>query len=201
MISVTTNLKVIVQAKLDQIRALKENPDAILRTVALAVLPEMKNRIHIEGKDSAGGQIGTYSNSYMAVRTGNYLNSKKTKTGEFKTKKGKGEAGKFTKGTNTKIFGTIVEETPKAGGNRPVYNRTADTKVIASLTRQMENDMTVLPSGRNYGIGYNNAENKKKSEYVEATYDKKIFTKLTKEERELSVKTAQDFLPEYLNNL
>ncbi len=198
MITVTTNISVIIKAKLDQIKALKDNPDPILRTVALAVLPEMKFRVHVDGKDSSGGQIGTYSPGYLKLRTGNYKNAEKFSKG---AKQGQNKnAGTFTE-ASIKLDKKTGVFSDKVGQDRPKYNRSADPKVILSLTRQMENDMTVVPSGNGYGIGYLNPDNFKKATYCEATYDKKILTKLTKEEKELAKKTATDFLPEYLKTL
>lgn len=191
MIEVTSNIEVVLKAKLAQIQELRNNPDAVLRTVALAVLPELRHRVHVEGKDSAGQQIGTYSPGYMVVRTGNYKDAAKFKRGEnagqYKTKKKAGEAGKFTKG-----------EEGKVGTNRPVYNRTADTKVILSLTRQMENDETVVKTDEGYGIGFLNPFNFKKAGYCEKTYKKPILTKLTKEELELVQRTAEKWTVDYL---
>ncbi len=197
MIEVTTNITAVVGEQLAKIRELKSNPDPILRTVALAVLPEMKKRVHVDGLDSEGKAIGTYSAGYMTVRTGAYQNSGRVSRGANKGKLK--DAGKYTKGTNTKIFGTIVEESSKAGLDRPKYNRTADNKVILSLTRQMENDLSVVESPEGYGIGYLNPFNLQKATWCEATYKKPILTALTKEELELAGKTAQDFLPIYLN--
>jgi len=200
MISVTTNISVILKAKLNQIQELKNNPDPVLRTVALAVLPEMKHRVHVEGKDSSGGKIGTYSKGYMVLRTGAFKNADRNVKGANKGKLK--NAGKFTDATirlnkNTGVF--TGED--KVGTARPRYNRTSDTKVILSLTRQMENDLSVVPSGNGYGIGYLNADNFKKAGYCETTYGKKILTKLTTEEKELAIRTAQEFAPEYLKTL
>lgn len=208
MINLNTNISVIVKAKLEQLRALKENPDPILRTVALAVMPELKHRVHVEGKDSTGGQIGTYSPGYMVVRTGNYKDAAKfkrgDKAGQFKDKKSqaKGDAGVFTDRTIrlNKQTGVFTGE-DKVGKNRPTYNRGSDTKVVLSLTRQMENDMAVVPTGRGYGIGYLNPDNLKKARYCEETYKKKILTKLTTGEVALARTTAQEFLPEYLKQV
>lgn len=200
MINVNTNIRVIVQGKLDQIRALKNNPDPILRTVALAVLPELKHRVHIEGKDSSGAAIGTYSPGYMVVRTGAFKNADKFSRG---AKKGQNKnSGTFTdqKIRLNKQTGVFTGE-DKVGTARPKYNRTSDTKVILSLTRQMENDMTVVQTGRGYGIGYLDPINLVKARGCEATYKKKILTKLTKGEVELAHKTAAEFLPEYLKQL
>ena len=68
-----------------------------------------------------------------------------------------------------------------------------DTKVIASFTRQMQNDMQIVPTNTGYGIGYSNTENYNKSKYVEATYDKKIFS-MTKEELKQAEKIAADYI-------
>jgi hypothetical protein len=205
MLSVSTNIGIIITAKLEQLTALKNNPDPILRTVAMAVLPELKKRVHIEGKDSSGSQIGTYSPGYMVVRTGNYKDAAKFKKGEkagqFKDKKKAGEAGRFTNkavSISNKEYGIFND---RSGENRPIYNRTSDTKVILSLTRQMENDLNVVASGNGYGIGYLNPENYKKAIWCEATYKKKILTKLTKEEFEIVKKTAEEFTPQYLKTL
>jgi hypothetical protein len=70
--------------------------------------------------------------------------------------------------------------------------------VIASLTRQMENDLSVMPAGSGYGIGYTNPFNYQKSQWVEDTYKKDIW-ELTKEERELAIKIADEFVNETLS--
>lgn len=198
MINYNSNISAVIKAKLEQIQALQNNPDQVLRTVAMAVLPELKNRVHVEGKDSSGNPIGTYSPGYMKVRTGNYQNAGRVSRGANKGKLK--DAGKFTKGTNIKIFGTIVEDTSKVGTARPRYNRTADPKVILSLTRQMENDLSVVPSGNGYGIGYLNPHNFQKAQWCEETYGKPILSKLTPAEKELVKKTAEEFTAEYLKN-
>ncbi len=65
------------------------------------------------------------------------------------------------------------------------YNRTSDPKVIASLTRQMENDFSVIPQSENaYGLGYKNPVNAGKAEHLETKYKKKIF-ELTQKEQDL----------------
>lgn len=195
MINYNSNISVVIKARLAQIQALKDNPDPILRTVALAVLPELRQRVHVDGQDSSGGQIGTYSPGYMKVRTGDFGNA------------GKNDSGFNTKGKNS-IFSTKTKQAIKvkpgqqtAGSLRPKYNRTSDTKVILSLTRQMENDMSVIATGNGYGIGYNNPDNLKKGRWCEETYDKKILSKLTKEEIALAKRTAVEFTPEYLKTL
>jgi hypothetical protein len=188
VIDVTSNIAEVIGIKLGKIRELKQNPDPVLRTVALAVLPELVVRVHQKGKDAEGGQIGTYSPGYMKVRTGNYPGTQLKRganKGNFRDKKTAGQAGVFTKGD-------------KKGSPRPVYNRSSDTTVILSLTRQMENDTSVIDTETGYGIGYINPDNFKKAMYCEETYNKKILSKLTKEEEEIAYKAADNFTADYL---
>jgi hypothetical protein len=183
MIHVTTNISSAIDSINAKIAALT-NVDALLRTVAVNMLPEVKERIHTEGKAADGNGIGTYSKGYMAVRTGQFKSN-----GEVTRGKDKGQTrnkGVYTKGK-------------KKGEPRFPFNRTGDTKVVISLTRQMENDFSVLPNDNGgYGLGYNNPENVKKVEYVEHTYGKKIFS-LTDGEHEKTVATAQEYV-DNINN-
>lgn len=199
MINYSSNIEVVVNKTLDKIKELQNNPDPLLRTIALTVMPELKHRVHVDGKDSDGNQIGVYSPGYMKLRTGAYKNSPRVSRGKNKGKVQ--DAGRYTKGTNTKVFGTVVEETSKAGFPRPDYHRGPDTKVILSLTRQMENDLNVVATeNHGYGIGYLNPENFKKSQWCEETYKKPILSKLTSGEIELSQQTAEEFTADYLKN-
>jgi hypothetical protein len=58
---------------------------------------------------------------------------------------------------------------------RRKYNRTADSKIIVSLTRQLENDWNVIATDQGYGIGFLNPFNFQKARWVEAQKGKKIF--------------------------
>lgn len=193
----TSNISTVVSRLKSRLTVLAENPDQMLRTVAMAVHPEVKKRVHVEGKDSGGNKIGTYSKSYMAVRTGNFKNADRYKKG--KNKGNVKNAGTFTDRTirldkNTGVY----SGEDKVGTARPKYNRTSDTDVVLSLTRQMENDLSVMPSGTGYGLGYNNPDNFKKSQHNEATYKKKIWA-LTEEEKKLAKQTAENFIQDFLN--
>lgn len=204
MISVHSNINIVIKAKLDQILSLKNNPDPILRTVAMAVLPELKHRVHIDGKDSSGGQIGTYSPGYMVLRTGNYQNAKKyvkgAKKGEFVPANKGGDSGRSTKGKSVFEQGGFAIEENLKGRERSYYRRDSDTKVVLSLTRQMENDLSVVATGNGYGIGYLNPDNLKKAKWCEGTYKKKILSKLTTGEVAMAKKTASEFTIEYLKS-
>lgn len=181
MLTIKTNISEVVaqyQVMVDKIK----NPDKMLRTMATTLTGVIAARVFTDGKASDDQQIGTYSNDYMKVRTGNFGNS-----------------GKVTRGNNKgnlKDSGTISRGVKK-GQPRPKYNRTADTKVVASLTRQMENDFGTnaedpAQTEAGYGIGFKNPHNYDKSQWVEATYKKPIW-QLTQEEQNLVQQIADKF--------
>jgi hypothetical protein len=72
------------------------------------------------------------------------------------------------------------------------YNRTADSKIIVSLTRQLENDWSVIATTKGYAIGFLNEFNLQKARWVEENKGKKIFSLTTDE---------QDYAVDYLNEL
>lgn len=132
-----------------------EGVNDMLMQVALAQRAMMAERVHVEGLDSFGRPIGTYTPSYMEVRTG---------------------------------------KRPASDGRR--YNRGADTKVILSLSRQMENDLSVTPLSDGYGIGYKNNFNYQKSQWLQDnTYKKPIWLQTIEEEK----KTRQVVI-DYIDN-
>jgi hypothetical protein len=47
------------------------------------------------------------------------------------------------------------------------YNRTADSKIIVSLTRQLENNWSVIATPKGFGIGFINPFNLQKARWVE----------------------------------
>ena len=181
MITITTNLDKTFLNISEQLRS-AISPDTLLRHVAVNMLPVVRDRIHVEGLDADGTQIGTYSPGYMKVRTGVFATNEIFKKG--KNKGATKPTGVFTKGKNK-------------GNPRPQYNRTNDTKVIASLTSEMENDFSVIEEGNKYGLGFKAENNFKKSQYVEATYDKKIWT-LTQNENNKVVELAKEIINEHL---
>lgn len=64
---ITSNIPFVIGSILAKFRAL-ESPETVSRAAAVAVLPEFRNRIHVEGKKTDGSAIGTYSNSYLKLR-------------------------------------------------------------------------------------------------------------------------------------
>lgn len=169
MASLNINIDTSVLTSLtEKLRKLKD-PEYLLRGPIVEVIHSMNRRIHIDGKASDGSEIGTYSPGYMKVRTGLFLNSKSLKRGIVKGKPT--NPGTFSRGK-------------KKGQARPAYNRDASTKVIVSLTRNLEKDWTVVTTAKgNYGIGFSNPDNYDKLNWVE-TAKKKTIGHLTKEEQE-----------------
>lgn len=55
------------------------------------------------------------------------------------------------------------------------FARSADRKIIVSLTRQLENDWSVIATDSGYGIGFLNPLNFQKARWVEERKGKKIF--------------------------
>lgn len=137
MINVSSNAKVVFDQLQGRLNDILKNKEEIMLPVVQNVAGEMKVRIHTDGKDANGSQIGTYSKGYMKY-------------------------------------------------GRPKFNRTSDTKVIASLTRAMENDFKVISTSKGYGIGFSNIDNYAKTFFVEATYKKKIW-ELTHQELQLAL--------------
>jgi hypothetical protein len=138
---ITSNIPFVVGNILAKFREL-DNPETVSRAAAVAVLPEFRNRIHVEGKKSDGSAIGTYSNSYLKLR------------------------------------------------QRPPYNRTSDSDVIASLTRQLENGYVLKATENGYTIGNASPYNDEKVKHLENQYGE-IF-QLTQGERELTQLVAQN---------
>lgn len=80
---------------------------------------------------------------------------------------------------------------------RAPYNRTADKKVIVSLTRQLENDWSVIATQKGYGIGFKNAFNLQKLRWVEEGKGKKIGD-LTKDEEQYAIDYLNELVSEAL---
>lgn len=176
MITITSNLSEVMAANIAGLEFLGNTQ--LERTIAVSMLGVVKNRIHTQGIASDGSSIGTYSPGYMKVRTGIFSTNATLKRG-----KNKGE---------TKSTGVYTKGKDK-GKPRINYNRTADTKVVLSLTRQMETDFTVVDNGSEIGLGFHNAENYNKSQYCEATYKKPIYN-LTAEELAQVTQITEDFV-------
>lgn len=56
------------------------------------------------------------------------------------------------------------------------FSRSSDPKIIVSLTRQLENDWSVIATEKGYGIGFLNPFNFQKARWVESNKSVKIFS-------------------------
>lgn len=57
------------------------------------------------------------------------------------------------------------------------YQRSSDPKIIVSLTRQLENDWSVLATDSGgYGVGFKNSFNYQKARWVELQKEREIFS-------------------------
>lgn len=152
----------------------------IFREVALELIPMIHERIHVKGLAADGSEIGVYSDGYMKVRTGDYGNSKRISRG---VNKGKAkDSGTISRGVNK-------------GSSRERYNRSGDTKVILSLTRQMENDYAVVAGEIGWGIGFNNSFNYDKATWNDNRYGKTVYD-LTEDELDAAVKLTELLITE-----
>lgn len=65
------------------------------------------------------------------------------------------------------------------------YKRSSDPKIIVSLTRQLENDWSVIATNKGYGVGFLNPLNFQKARWVEQNKGVKIFSLSPSEETKL----------------
>lgn len=78
------------------------------------------------------------------------------------------------------------------------YKRDSSNKVIVSLTRQLENDWSVIATQNGYGIGFTNSFNLQKARWVESGKDKTIFS-LSKPEQDYAIERINELVSDVLN--
>lgn len=69
---------------------------------------------------------------------------------------------------------------------RAKNNYPSSSTVILQATRQMANDWSVISTGKSLGLGFKNSINADKSEWVEGTYNKKIFSHTDQEKEQIN---------------
>lgn len=131
MVAIVSNIPQVTASLREKLERLTDK-EYIPRILSFDLIDQMTQRIHIEGKASSEGPIGTYSKDYLSLR-------------------------------------------------QRKYNRSADTKIIVSLTRQLENDWSVIATEKGYGIGFLNPFNFQKARWVEGNKNVKIFSLSTSE--------------------
>lgn len=151
--------QVVLQIKtiIDQ----KLDPDKYLRELSTNRLADIKRRVHEDGIATDGSKIGTYSAEYMKRRTNTGFKSSVVVRGDDKGQK----------------------RTPTNGKG---FNRTQDTDVVISLTRELELSLAVIPTPLNYKVAYLlplTDNNRSKVKLMEEKYNKKIW-QLTEQELE-----------------
>lgn len=162
-----------------------EGYDSVIRGVATSMLGVVKKRIHEDGKDANGENIGQYDTTHPL-----YVNPNKSpksfapmgKTGKTKFKNGLPH--------KTKYFDSYK-------GFREGIGRPTD-KVNLSLSGQMNSQFTVIPTENGYGLGWNNTEMYDRSQGLETKYNKVIWG-LTKEENEQAVDVANFEISKIIN--
>jgi phage gpG-like protein len=78
------------------------------------------------------------------------------------------------------------------------YKRDASSKIIVSLTRQLENNWAVIATQNGYGIGFLNPFNLQKARWVEENKGKKIFT-MSKSEQQYAVDRINELISDALS--
>lgn len=79
------------------------------------------------------------------------------------------------------------------------YKRDSSSKIIVSLTRQLENNWSVIATQNGYGIGFTNPFNLQKARWVEQNKDKSIFS-LSKSEQQYAVERINELISDALNS-
>ena len=189
---------------LNKIKEQLSDKEALLRPMAIELSGIMNDRIHEQGLASDGNPIGTYSEGYMKVRTGDFKNSEKFVRGKNKGKlKG---AGFKTKQRIATPFGKSAFTTQNIEADkvpRIRYNLDSSKKVILVLTRKLSNSWAVFATDRGYAIGFTDSgategvTSLKKIEYAEETYKKRI-QDLTKEETQYYIERLNELSTEII---
>lgn len=137
---ITSNFPIVIADILSKINML-DNPETVSRAVASAIMPKMRKRIHVDGNNSKGSKIGTYSTAYLRLR-------------------------------------------------QKKYNRTADSDVIISLTRQLENSYVLGATQNSYNISFSTPLSFDKATWMEEKYGK--IWDLTIEEQDIASLVANE---------
>lgn len=144
----TTNMPVVLNTVNMKLSAL--DIKRMTNTQATTLMAVMRDRIHVQGRDSNGAPIGTYTPRYI----------------------------KYTR-------------------NSAKYKRGMDSKVILSLTRQMEDSYIPVNLPNGTGIGFSTHEDFQKAGWCEETYKKPIF-KPTAEETAMVNQIAEKYIAKCL---
>lgn len=101
------------------------------------------------------------------------------------------------KGSDEAAIGNYSNQYLKLRQRKP-FNRNSDAKIIVSLTRQLENDWSVIATPKGYGIGFKNPFNLQKARWVEENKGKKIFN-LSPSEEQYAAEYLDELIQDALN--
>lgn len=127
-----------VAARLQQKILSVQDTDKMLRLVASNALPEVAHRIHVEGKDASGSEIGTYSPGYMSVRTKKYNRTGDTKVILSATRKMENEFVVVADGNKYGLGFLTPDSAQKARWCEETY----DKKIYALTTEEKTSALT-----------------------------------------------------------
>lgn len=125
--------------------------EKVMRTAVSTVLAIHKPRIFEKGTDASGAKIGTYSSKPISIAK-----------------------SQQARNTGQTYFPGGYAEYKSAVGKNPGY-------VILRNTDQMMVDYGIRQTGADFGLGFQNTENYKKSIWLQDKYDKQIFDHTDKE--------------------
>lgn len=194
MITAKSNIKEVISGiigKLDSLQPGGVGYGSTMREVATTMRAEMGRRIHSEGKNAQGSDIGNYSTKPMYVSVsanpGRSFGRPIGKTGKSKfaggKKKGQDHKSRYFSGGYNQYKTAI-------GRNRL-------GKVNLSLSGQQASQFSIAETPKGYGLGWANAEMQKRAGYQEKKYGK--IWGLTQQEKELANKIAQKKIQEIFN--
>ena len=140
----------------------------VTRITAFSGLSILKNRIHEQGKAADGGDIGIYSTSPI------YVGKKAVGGGSIKPVGKYGET--IFKSGEKKGQPHKTEYFPEGyKGYKTKIGRNQTGKVNLSLSGQLNQQTTVIPNNKDWGIGWEDSEKYKRAKALEKKYGKVIW--------------------------
>lgn len=186
MIRQTSNINQVIGNYLAKIQSFQkggEGYDSALREVATTMRAEMSVRIHSEGKNANDSDIGQYSTKPI------YVSAKSNPGRSFGRPVGKTGKSKFQS--------TGLDHTSRyfeGGYNefKTAIGRNQLGKVNLSLSGQLSNQFSVIPTSEGYGVGWADTEKRERADHLENKYGK--VWGLTPEEKKLSLMIVEKHL-------
>lgn len=199
MITLKTNTGEAIQRiklRLEGLDSRSEDGSRIIRTAALNVVAEMRDRVQLHGQSSDGTEIGKYSTKPMYVSLkanpgkslgrplGKLYHGKRRSVFEGGKKKGQDHTSRF--------FQRGYDEYKSAIGRNTIG------KVNLTLTGQMMGLLAVFPTDNGWGIGWADVSFAKRSRFFSKKYGTSIFG-ASVSERKLALDTAKRLLKDAIS--